>query len=45
MNVFAQIFEIIFLYGVAAGVIGTIFIGLFIYIIICLIKKYKGSEE
>ncbi|MBQ9314853.1 MAG: hypothetical protein IJ220_07720 [Clostridia bacterium] len=45
MNVFAQILEIIFIYGVAAGVIGTIIIEIFITIIVLLIKKYKGREE
>ena len=45
MNVFAQILEIIFLYGVAAGVIGTVIIEIFITIIVWLIKKYKGSKK
>lgn len=45
MNVFAQILEIIFLYGVATGVIGTVIIEIFITIIVWLIKKYKGSEK
>lgn len=45
MNVFAQILEIIFLYGVAARVIGTVIVEIFITIIVWLIKKYKGSEK
>lgn len=45
MNIFAQILEIIFTYGVVAGVTGTIIIEIFITIIVLLIKKYKGSEE
>lgn len=45
MNIFAQILEIMFIYGVAAGVIGTIIIEIFFTIIVLLIKKYKGSEE
>ncbi len=45
MNIFAQILEILFTYGVIAGVIGTVFIEILITIIVLLIKKYKGSGK
>ena len=45
MNIFAQIIEIIFVYGIVAGVIGTVFVEIIITIIVLLIKMYKGSEN